>query len=112
MKTWVTRILVRQAARHFRSGRRYRAGGDEPGARPAAEASFSSAERETDARMDLQKAMLALSPDHREVIVFREFQGLSYDEIAEVLAIPRGTVESRLFRARRELQALLRDYLP
>jgi len=45
------------------------------------------------------------------VIALREMQGLSYDEIADILEIPRGTVESRLFRARRELQERLREYL-
>jgi len=36
---------------------------------------------------------------------------MSYDEIAEVLDVPRGTVESRLFRARQILKGLLKDYL-
>jgi len=39
-------------------------------------------------------------------------QGMSYEEIAKALAVPRGTVESRLFRARQRLKELLRDYLP
>jgi RNA polymerase sigma-70 factor (ECF subfamily) len=45
-----------------------------------------------------------LSPEHREVIVLRELQGMSYEEMAETLGVPRGTVESRLHRARRELK--------
>ena len=53
-----------------------------------------------------------MSPDHRQVIVLRELQGLSYDEIAQIFDVPRGTVESRLFRARQVLQQRLRDYLP
>ena len=58
-------------------------------------------------------AVLAgLSEDHRTVILLREMQGMSYDEMADVLAVPRGTVESRLFRARQRLKELLKDYLP
>jgi RNA polymerase sigma-70 factor (ECF subfamily) len=56
-------------------------------------------------------AIRSLSPDHQEVIALREIQGLSYEEIAEILEVPRGTVESRLFRARRQLQERLRGYL-
>jgi RNA polymerase sigma-70 factor, ECF subfamily len=43
--------------------------------------------------------------------VLRELKGMSYQEISEVLNIPAGTVESRLFRARQELKAQLKDYL-
>jgi RNA polymerase sigma-70 factor (ECF subfamily) len=56
-------------------------------------------------------AIRSLSAEHQQVIVLRELQGLSYDEMAEVLEIPRGTVESRLFRARQELRERLKDYL-
>jgi RNA polymerase sigma-70 factor (ECF subfamily) len=51
-----------------------------------------------------------LSSDHREVVVLRELHGLSYEEMARALGIPRGTVESRLFRARRALQERLKGY--
>ena len=61
--------------------------------------------------MDIDDAVRLLSPAHREVVVFRELKGLSYDEIAEVLDLPRGTVESRLFRARQQLKKLLKDYM-
>jgi RNA polymerase sigma-70 factor (ECF subfamily) len=61
--------------------------------------------------MDVQAAILSLSPAHREVIVLRELEGMSYDRIAEVLGVARGTVESRLFRARRRLQQVLKEYL-
>jgi len=62
-------------------------------------------------RMDLQSAIERLSPEHREVVVLREFEGLSYEEIAQALGVPRGTVESRLHRARGELREMLKDYL-
>src|SRR5580693_100111 len=44
---------------------------------------------------------------HREVLLLREYEQLSYDEIAELLKIPVNTVRSRLFRARMELKSLL-----
>jgi RNA polymerase sigma-70 factor (ECF subfamily) len=53
------------------------------------------------------EALKELSDDHREVLVMREFDGLSYDEIADLLKVNRGTVMSRLFYARKNLQALL-----
>lgn len=109
VKTWLTRILVRQAARHHRQ--RGRAGGiraltEEPPARGP------GASQRADVRMDFTQALRSLADEPREAIVLRELQGLSYEEIAGLLGVPRGTVESRLFRARRRLQELLKDYLP
>lgn len=55
----------------------------------------------------IRDALGRLDPDHREVLMLREYEQLSYDEIAELLAIPLNTVRSRLFRARAELKAFL-----
>lgn len=57
----------------------------------------------------INKAVAQLSPDHRSVILMREVEGCSYEEIAEVLQISTGTVMSRLFYARKKLQELLKD---
>jgi RNA polymerase sigma-70 factor (ECF subfamily) len=46
----------------------------------------------------------------REVLVLREFEGLSYQDIAAVIGVPKGTVMSRLSRARRQLQHLLAQH--
>ena len=62
-------------------------------------------------RDQIQKALDSLSEKHRTIIVLREVDGLQYDEIAQVLGIPEGTVMSRLFHARNHLQAALRSYL-
>ena len=59
----------------------------------------------------LQRAMSKLSEKHRAIIVLREIEGLSYEEMAEVLGISKGTVMSRLFHARQNLQSLLRPYV-
>jgi RNA polymerase sigma-70 factor (ECF subfamily) len=55
----------------------------------------------------VQKALLALKEDHRELVVLRDVQGYSYEEIGEAVGLPEGTVKSRLHRARMELKDLL-----
>jgi len=110
VKTWLTRILIRQTARHHRSSRSRKATLVPLEAASEAATGRASQHTEADTRIDVTAAIRTLSPDHREVIVLRELQGLSYDEMAEVLEVPRGTVESRLFRARRELQERLKEY--
>ena len=60
-------------------------------------------------RVKIQIALGKLSPDHREVVILKDVQGLSYKEIAEAMSSTLGTVMSRLFYARQKLQALLKD---
>jgi len=55
----------------------------------------------------VQQGLNTLSPEHRTIIVLSDIEGLSYEEISEILHIPVGTVKSRLSRAR----SRLRDYL-
>jgi RNA polymerase sigma-70 factor (ECF subfamily) len=113
VRTWLTRILTTQVA----LWRRKRRGGivSLDDSRQAQEDTLPgkghSASRHSDWQADLEVALKQLSTDHREVIVLREIEGLSYDEIADSLRIPRGTVESRLHRARGELRKLLSAYI-
>lgn len=58
--------------------------------------------RERDAQV--QQCIGALDPEHREVLVLRDIQGYSYDEIGAMLKLSEGTVKSRLFRARGALK--------
>jgi RNA polymerase sigma-70 factor (ECF subfamily) len=58
-------------------------------------------------RARMQAALKALPQNLREVVVLREFEELSYQEISEVVSVPVGTVMSRLSRARERLKALL-----
>ena len=51
----------------------------------------------------LHHALSQLQPDHREILILRHFEDLSYAEIAEQLGLAQGTVMSRLYRARRAL---------
>jgi RNA polymerase sigma-70 factor (ECF subfamily) len=59
----------------------------------------------------LNAAMLKLSPVHRLVVTLHDVQGLAHDEIANIMDCNIGTVRSRLFYARQQLQAYLSDYL-
>ena len=59
----------------------------------------------------LNEAMQKLSEDHRMVITLHDVQGLSHDEIAAIMECNTGTVRSRLFYARQQMQALLSNYL-
>jgi RNA polymerase sigma-70 factor, ECF subfamily len=59
----------------------------------------------------LNAAMQKLSEPHRLVVTLHDVQGLSHEEIAEIMDCNIGTVRSRLFYARQQLQALLSDYL-
>jgi RNA polymerase sigma-70 factor (ECF subfamily) len=56
------------------------------------------------------EALSLLPEKHRTILVLREVEGLSYEELAERLQIHKGTVMSRLFHARRKMQVLLRRY--
>lgn len=64
----------------------------------------------TELRQRLLVALDKLSEQHRAVLMLREVDGLSYKEIADVLECPEGTVMSRLFHARRQMQELLREF--
>lgn len=57
----------------------------------------------------VRRAVAQLDEAHREVLLLREFEQLSYDEISALLRIPVNTVRSRLFRARMELKTLLQS---
>lgn len=59
----------------------------------------------------MHKALEQLPPYHRAVILLRELEGLSYEEMAVALDVSKGTIMSRLFHARRKMQKLLKDQL-
>lgn len=110
LRTWLVRILVRRASmwRRRRRRRREQSGWlSVPDTRVRNEPGSETAE----ARLDLATMLASLSPDHRAVIVLRELQGMTYEEMASVLGVPRGTVESRLHRARDQLRKRFKGYL-
>jgi RNA polymerase sigma-70 factor (ECF subfamily) len=117
--TWLYRIVANLAIDHLRRRRRPRVdfdemhpheADDETGVSPA-RLGFDPARALTD--RELRERMLAaldeLSPAHRAVLVMREVDGLSYQEMADVVGCSIGTIMSRLFHARKRMQALLSD---
>lgn len=75
--------------------------------------SSSPAEKTKNSELELiiRNAILELSEQFREVIVLRELQGLSYEEIAQITKTTTGTVKSRIARARAKLQEKIKPYL-
>jgi RNA polymerase sigma-70 factor (ECF subfamily) len=55
----------------------------------------------------VRQALDRLEPDQKQVVMLREYEGLTYEEIAKVMSIPVGTVRSKLFRAKLALRELL-----
>lgn len=107
--TWIYRIAV-NTARDWVDHRRRRPvvpfeeGQTEPadpGSQPA-----EAAERQ-ELRAAVRAALERLPEPFRTTIILREMEGNSYEQVAEILGISIGTVESRLFRARAKLRALL-----
>ena len=114
-RTFLYRLCRNTAIDMLRSKRRERrrveAAGREALVRSAAsrEAVFDPDEglvREA-SRGALRRALASLGPDERLLVVLKESEGLSVEEIARVLSIPQGTVKSRLHRSREKLARLL-----
>ena len=61
-------------------------------------------------KQKVMEAIKKLTPAHRAALVLREYEGLSYKEIAQTLNITEQAVKSRIFRSREELKKLLGDY--
>ena len=76
-----------------------------PHSEPAPDAALDNAELGG----RIRAAIAQLSPEHRQVILLREVDGLAYEEIAQVVPCSLGTVMSRLFYARKKLQVMLKD---
>ena len=62
---------------------------------------------ESDVSEGIQRALLELTEEYRAVVVLKHMQGLSYEEISEILNVPEKTVKSRLFSARSRLRSIL-----
>jgi len=59
----------------------------------------------------IRGALATLPEYHRQVILLREVEGLSYEEISKIMKVPKGTIMSRLFHARRKMQSALAEYV-
>jgi RNA polymerase sigma-70 factor, ECF subfamily len=108
--TWIYRIAVNLALSDRRKRRHESSAalpGDPSGDRALDDPAVPLERAERDER--IQEALDALAPDHRAVVVMKEYDGLRYEEIGAMLGVPVGTVRSRLHRARCELRERLRS---
>jgi RNA polymerase sigma-70 factor (ECF subfamily) len=108
-RNWVYRIATNVALDTLRRERETVDADDVP--ITAADQSPEAAVEATERGTRVQQAVLALPPASRSVLVLREYEGLSYKEIADTLGIPIGTVMSRLNYARNRLRESLAPYL-
>ena len=118
--TWIYRIGVNKTINHLKSARRKRTmsldqlieerEGDRSVLNPVSKSSPNRDASLRELREQLNKALLRLSEKHRIVVTLHDVQGMSHEEIAKILKVNNGTVRSRLFYARQQLQAELADY--
>ena len=121
VKTWLRSILLNHVSKLYRSRKvrrtisldddRGATVGGEPAIRANLEADSPTPAATVESRADVQAMLRALSEEHRQIIVLREIEGLSYEEMATLLGVPRGTIESRLHRARQQLKEKFAGYL-
>ena len=119
--TWLYRIVVNRAIDFQRRERRHPTVGlDDRGPSGEGYEETLKEERLADPYQQAQsreigdrvtEAINELTPDHKAVILLREVEGLSYDEISRVMQCSKGTVMSRLHYARKKLQKKLQDCL-
>jgi RNA polymerase sigma-70 factor (ECF subfamily) len=112
--TWLNRVARNHLVDHYRRTRRDRLTSsleDEVGqiAEKPSQTDGPVARVESRERRELLQAGLdKLSPDMREAVILRDLQDLEYEEVAEVLGVPLGTVKSRINRGRLELARVLK----
>jgi RNA polymerase sigma-70 factor (ECF subfamily) len=122
--TWLTAIIVNHARNRLKQMRTHQrhegVSIDDPVETPDGPVPFQPASSEASAEERLQRKEVqekvqecveTLDEEYRAVLVLRDIQGFSYDEIRDILKIPDGTVKSRLFRARDAMRHCLKGKL-
>lgn len=104
LKAWLFTILRNQHCTALRKNRMHVLSIDDPAAREPSVPASQDASLEFS---DFRRAFWQLSQDHREALILVGASGLSYDEAAVICGCPRGTVKSRVSRARSELTKIL-----
>jgi RNA polymerase sigma-70 factor, ECF subfamily len=114
LSTWLYAIASRLCMNRLTSGeRRLLREGEETLARiPSGHASPADELERSERDAALHRAIAELSDERRMVVVLRDLEGLSYEEIASALDLELGTVRSRLHRARMDLKEKLERFLP
>ncbi|MGH7321523.1 MAG: sigma-70 family RNA polymerase sigma factor [Candidatus Rokuibacteriota bacterium] len=114
LSTWLYAITSRLCLNRLASGeRRWSRQGDEVLTRLRnGQADPAAAAERSELEGALHRAIAELPEDRRIVIVLRDIEGLSYEEIAESLDLPVGTVRSRIHRARMDLKDKLERFFP
>jgi len=113
LSTWLYAITSRLCLNRLASGeRRMAREGEESLERLRADADPAAHAERGELEAALQRAITELPEERRVVVVLRDFEGLSYEEIAAALDLPLGTVRSRLHRARTDLKEKLERFLP
>jgi RNA polymerase sigma-70 factor (ECF subfamily) len=112
--TWLYAIASRLCLNRLASGPRRHERSDELALSriPAADDDAVAALERDELQAALHEAIAALPEDRRIVVVLRDLEGLSYEEIGEVLGLPLNTVRTRLHRARGDLKSKLERWLP
>jgi RNA polymerase sigma-70 factor (ECF subfamily) len=121
LKTWLYRIGVREALNHKRWRWRHSRQQISLEAEREADAGFVEPESHTESPFDslaaqemrevVQHALMQVPEAYRATVILRDLEGLSYEEVSEVLDISVGTVKSRVLRGRRALREILEPVL-
>ncbi|HVF45465.1 MAG TPA: sigma-70 family RNA polymerase sigma factor [Pyrinomonadaceae bacterium] len=118
VSSWLHRIAVNQCITRQRRARVRAETGIEDAVESAGESFLSAGEQASPARAAeakerteaVRRAVAALTPELREVVLLKEFEGLTFQEIADALQVPLSTVKSRLYTALRQLRMRLEKF--
>jgi RNA polymerase sigma-70 factor, ECF subfamily len=111
--TWLRSVLIFQISKLRRSRRIRTAASLDTSTGPFcddANLRDESLAAATDCRLDVTDMLKCLPEDYRQVLVLRELHQMSYEEIAQAIGAPLGTIESRLYRARQLLRQKFKVY--
>lgn len=108
--SWLYKLTANAAVDHLRREKRWPAAVPLENAGEPADPHTPQEELERrELHRAVQQALDRLTPEHREVLLLRQMQGLSYQEIGAALSLEEGTVKSRISRAKRQLRTILAE---